>query len=108
MQMRFEGVLSQWNDARGFGFITPSAGGEALFAHISAFPRMAQRPAIGLRVSFEVETHPDGKKRARGIQVLPLAGPETGLRPIDRQMRHHHGARRLPLLFLLLGLGLAG
>ena len=108
MQRRFEGVLSQWNDGRGFGFITPSAGGEALFAHISAFPRLAQRPVGGLRLSFEIETGPNGKKRARGIRLLPPAGPETGTRPIDRQTRHRHGGRRLPLLFLLLGLGLAG
>lgn len=108
MQRRFDGVLSQWNDGRGFGFITPSAGGEALFAHISAFPRLAQRPVVGLRVSFEIETGPNGKKRARGIRLLPLSGPETGPRPIDRRTRHRHGGRRLPLLFLLLGLGLAG
>lgn len=108
MQRRFEGVLSQWNDERGFGFITPSAGGEVLFAHISAFPRLAQRPVIGLRLSFEIETGPNGKKRARGIQLLPLSSPETGPRPIDRRTRHRHGGRRLPLLFLLLGLGLAG
>ncbi|MCX7251345.1 MAG: excalibur calcium-binding domain-containing protein [Burkholderiales bacterium] len=108
MQMRFEGVLSQWNDARGFGFITPSAGGEALFAHISAFPRMAQRPAIGLRVSFEVETHPDGKKRARQIRLSSHAESGRGLRSIDRQQRQRNGRRRLPVLLLLSGIVLAG
>ena len=104
MPMRFEGVLSQWNDERGFGFITPSAGGEALFAHISAFPRLAQRPTIGLRVSFEVETGPDGKKRARQIRLSTPAKSASGLRPGYRQPRQGNGHRRLPVLLLLSGI----
>lgn len=106
MQMRFEGVLSQWNDERGFGFITPSTGGETLFAHISAFPRMAQRPVIGLRLSFEVETGPNGKKRARQIRLSTPAESGRGLRPGYRQPRQRHG-RRLPVLLLLSGIALA-
>jgi uncharacterized membrane protein YsdA (DUF1294 family) len=35
---RREGVVSSWNDGRGFGFITPAGGGSRTFVHISAFP----------------------------------------------------------------------
>lgn len=108
MQRRFEGVLSQWNDERGFGFITPSAGGADLFAHVSAFPRLGQRPVIGLRLSFEVDIGPNGKKRAQAIRLLPLAGHGAGAQPIDRQPRQRKGGRRLPILLLLLGIALAG
>ena len=64
--MRFEGTLAQWNDDRGFGFIQPTEGGEALFAHISAFPRDGQRPQLHERLSFEVTLGQGGKKQAWG------------------------------------------
>ena len=40
MGKRERGVLSHWNDGRGFGFIQPegSAPEDALFVHVRAFP----------------------------------------------------------------------
>jgi len=32
-----KGLLTVWNDAKGFGFITPEGGGERVFAHISNY-----------------------------------------------------------------------
>ncbi|WP_414674271.1 cold shock domain-containing protein [Marinobacter antarcticus] len=32
-----KGILTAWNDAKGFGFITPEGGGERVFAHISVY-----------------------------------------------------------------------
>lgn len=66
--MRFEGTLKIWNDDRGFGFITPSQGGQDLFVHIKAFPSGSGRPAVGQALTFEVERGPDGKKRALEVQ----------------------------------------
>ncbi len=68
--MRFEGLIRSWDDERGFGFIEPALGGQDIFVHIKAFPRGAARPAIGQRVSFEVELGPQGKKRARRVEAI--------------------------------------
>jgi cold shock CspA family protein len=35
--MRQQGRLSEWNDARGFGFVQPHGGGDRCFVHIGAF-----------------------------------------------------------------------
>jgi cold shock CspA family protein len=54
--MRIEGTLSKWNDERGFGFITPSQGGQEIFVHVSAFPKDGVRPTPGKKRTFEIET----------------------------------------------------
>lgn len=66
--MRFDGTLKSWNDERGFGFIEPAQGGQEIFVHIKAFPGGSGRPQVGQALTFEVETSPNGKKRARSVQ----------------------------------------
>lgn len=66
--MRFDGILTSWNEDGAYGFIRPSKGGQNIFAHISAFPGGGARPLVGESLSFEVELNADGKKRAKAIQ----------------------------------------
>lgn len=68
--MRFDGVLKTWNDDRGFGFIEPSQGGDEVFVHIKAFGPRSGRPQVNQRLSFELELGPQGKKRAKNVQVV--------------------------------------
>ena len=68
--MRFEGTLKSWTDDRGFGFIESDQGGDEVFVHIKTIVNLQGRPQIGQRFSFEVESGPQGKKRA--AKVLPL------------------------------------
>lgn len=75
MTARFEGVIKSWNDDRGFGFIEPTQGGDEIFVHVKAFSRRAGRPQVDQRVSFEVELGPQGKKRARQVEVVQAAPP---------------------------------
>lgn len=74
--MRFTGTLKSWNDERGFGFIEPDQGGKALFVHIKAFPPGSGRPALGEKLSFEVESGQGGKQRAIEVQYPPTARRE--------------------------------
>ena len=74
--MRIDGTLAKWNDDRGFGFLAPAQGGSEIFVHVSTFPRDGQRPRVGERLSFEIETDKNGKKRATNLVCL------------DRQVQH--------------------
>lgn len=68
--MRIEGAVKTWNDERGFGFIEPLHGGQEIFVHIKAFVSRPGRPEVGQRVTFEIEIAPDGKKRAKYVEVV--------------------------------------
>ncbi|MBI1283509.1 MAG: cold-shock protein [Thiobacillus sp.] len=97
--MRIEGKLSKWNDDRGFGFITPSQGGQEVFAHISSFPRDAQRPRLGERLTFEIEVGKNGKKQASHIlcATRPTEKPyrlSEPIRPTERPYRLSKPSRR--------------
>ena len=59
------GTVKWFNDAKGFGFITPDGGGDDLFAHFSeiqagGFKSLQENQ----RVSFEITAGPKGKQAA--------------------------------------------
>lgn len=59
------GTVKWFNDAKGFGFISPEAGGDDLFAHFSAIQTKGFKTLQeGQRVSFDVVTGPKGQQAA--------------------------------------------
>jgi len=67
------GTVKWFNDAKGFGFIEPEAGGGDVFAHFSAIQMEGFRTLRqGSRVSFEVV---DGPKGALAQNIQPAEGP---------------------------------
>lgn len=57
------GTVKWFNEAKGFGFITPADGGKDLFAHFSAIQQQGFKTLKeGQRVSFDVTTGPKGQQ----------------------------------------------
>ena len=97
--MRQQGTIADWNDDRGFGFVTPADGGQRVFVHVSAFPR-GRRPVVGDPVTYAVNR--DEGNRLRASDVAYAAARRSG----------RTGTRGLPLavatttVFALLLVGL--
>lgn len=79
---RVSGTLVAWNDARGFGFITPEEGGPDAFAHITDFAWGSRRPRIGQPVTFQLAYADDGRRQAK--LVLPAG---TSIDDLPRRIR---------------------
>jgi CspA family cold shock protein len=64
------GIVKWFNDAKGFGFIKPDAGGDDLFAHFSEVQSSGFKSLQeNQRVQFEVKNGPKGLQAAN---IVPL------------------------------------
>ena len=103
--MRFEGTLKRWDDGKGAGFIASAQGVDGLFVHVSDIAHGGQRPMAGERLTFEVETGNDGRKKAVRVQRAgdashPHAGGGVSGR---RYERHAHPRSTSATLWWILG-----
>eukprot|EP00401_Gymnodinium_catenatum_P021372 CAMPEP_0117523608 /NCGR_PEP_ID=MMETSP0784-20121206/34815_1 /TAXON_ID=39447 /ORGANISM="" /LENGTH=94 /DNA_ID=CAMNT_0005319725 /DNA_START=70 /DNA_END=351 /DNA_ORIENTATION=- len=68
--MSKSGVVKNWNDEKGFGFIGPDDGGEDIFCHSSGLQGGAKGLGKGDRVQFDAEFDDrKGKMRASNVSL---------------------------------------
>lgn len=71
--MMITGVVKWFNNAKGYGFVTPDEGEQDIFVHFSAIEMDGYRTLKeGQRVQFEVEEGPKGL-HALKLQSVPIA-----------------------------------
>ncbi len=55
------GVLAEWNDERGYGFITPDDGDQKVFLHVKSLLPSARRPLVGEEFFYKLTTDEKGR-----------------------------------------------
>jgi len=73
--MRSKGKITSWNDEKGFGFITPSSGGNRIFVHIKAFSKSAARKGAW-------------RTQESTLHLLSLVGGWPGALVAQQKLRH--------------------
>ena len=82
--MRAQGKITDWNDLRGFGFVSPLERGERVFVHVSAFPSGSRRPTDGEFVSYTLGTDERGRRCATLVTYVVSRPKRPGVQTRSR------------------------
>ena len=77
--MRYVGRIADWNDEKGYGFVTPNGGGERAFVHVKAFEKRGRQPIDGELISYEAEL--DERRRLTAMRIRLVKNPAKTLDP---------------------------
>ena len=75
---RETGILVDWHDARGFGFIQRPAGGK-IYVHMKSIGKSVERPKTGDTLSYEIDEGSAGRPVA--INVHNHGSPKAKAAP---------------------------
>lgn len=82
--MRYQGRIAKWNDERGFGFISPSEGGDSVFVHISSIPSSDRRPSVNEWVNYTLAFDSHGRPQANDVRFIVGRRSASPMRQIPR------------------------
>lgn len=102
--MRTKGKITHWNQEKGYGFITPSAGAKQVFVHISAFRGRGNQPEIDQLVEFSLSTDRQGRPCA--VQVSKVGARTPG--QTNRKGRLSYLLAAVAFLVIVIGSVLSG
>lgn len=105
MGRRIKGILKQWNDDKGYGFIEPLGSKEKVFAHISKFQRISRRPQVGDKLIFEIITENSGKRQAVTITGVEDAVMVQRANKIPHPESQSRSSRRIRHVLIIGVLG---
>ena len=95
-----QGRLTQWNDAKGYGFITPLSRGPRIFVHISQFQQRNRRPSLNDLLTYVIGHDEQGRLRAKEVRYQN----HTQRQPVKRK----RASAALPItVVVIIMLGLA-
>ncbi len=84
---RENGILEDWHDARGFGFIR-RPNGSKLYVHMKSIGKSVERPKAGDKLSYEIGEGAGGRPAAIKVRIAtepakaaPVAAQTTGASP---------------------------
>ncbi|WP_063651476.1 DUF1294 domain-containing protein [Aliivibrio fischeri] len=64
-----KGRVVEWNDSKGYGFISALNGGLKVFLHISTLKNKNHRPKVGDEVSFDINEEIKGRFNANNVSI---------------------------------------
>jgi uncharacterized membrane protein YsdA (DUF1294 family)/cold shock CspA family protein len=68
--MKRQGTVENWNDDKGFGFVTPNDRGPRAFVHIKSFKNRTRRPVNGELIDYQLVKENDNRYKAVNIKFV--------------------------------------
>ncbi|MDO9453559.1 MAG: cold shock and DUF1294 domain-containing protein [Stagnimonas sp.] len=96
--MRFQGRITHWNDAKGFGSITWNGSSDRVFVHVSAFTSKDRRPAENDIVIYEVAKDENGRFKA-----IKVSYPQSQLK--EKSVKASTGSAGFAVFLAVLFMG---
>jgi len=93
---REEGILEDWHDARGFGFIRRPDGSK-IYVHMKSIGKSTDRPKPGDRLSYEIGEGSGGRPSAIKVRILLPPGPAAATPAPDPGRDRKPGLRQISM-----------